>query len=442
MEIPMPQRAPGTPRGHRFALTMLAASLLLANPAARAADAAVLEELRALKERIRQLEERLGADTPSPAPTAQAATPPATSAPAPAAAPDERIGTLERKVDDLLAASARPQGDTGLPIHGFADVLAGNSGINAGTDRPHGFSFGTLSFYMTPQFTANVKALLELAFETSDGALATDLERAQIGYVVSDAATVWAGRFHTPYGYYNTAFHHGAHVMTAVTRPKFLDFEDKGGILQAHSVGLWVNGRTNLGPGKLQYDAYVTNGDKISNNTLDFNFGADDNGKRAVGATVGYRYEGLLAGVHMLQDHVDTYAAPGVVTARTKVQMTGGYALYDDHDFEIIGEYYRFRNQDLVNGGDNKASSAWFIQVGHNFGLWTPYARAERTRLDQTDHFFLDQTNGRSYRRAVVGLRYEIDPKAALKFEAGKVRQTDVSDADYGELRVQLAIRF
>ena len=77
------------------------------------------------------------------------------------------------------------------------------------------------------------------------------MERAQLGYSFSDALTFWVGRFHTPYGYWNTAFHHGAQIQTSVTRPLFIDFEDKGGILRAHSLGLLAHGRVPAGPGKL-----------------------------------------------------------------------------------------------------------------------------------------------------------------------------------------------
>lgn len=359
---------------------------------------------------------------------------------------DDRITAVEKKLDELAASAGKSGQDTGLPMHGFADVYVGNSGTAAGEKRPHGFGFGTLSFYMTPQFTEHVKALFELAFEGDNGGLATDLERVQIGYVFNDAFTLWAGRFHTPYGYYNTAFHHGAQIQTTVTRPKFLDFEDKGGILPAHSVGLMADGRTPLGQGKLIYDAYLTNGSRISDangsGVQDFNFINDSNGTRGLGATLGYRVGGIQAGVHLLRDDVDSYDANKIITAETRVNMMGGYGVYDDNDWEAMLEYYRWSNKDNRNGGSSISSSAYFAQLGKTVGQWTPFARIEKTKLDQNDHFFADQASGRSYKRSLIGVRYDLDPKAAIKFEAGKVKQTDVDNADYGEVRLQFAVRF
>jgi hypothetical protein len=86
----------------------------------------------------------------------------------------------------------------------------------------------------------------------------------QIGYTLNESATVWGGRIHTPYGYWNTSFHHGAQMQTSVLRPRYLDFEDKGGIWPAHIVGLWATVKTKVGTGKITYDAYAGNGSKLS----------------------------------------------------------------------------------------------------------------------------------------------------------------------------------
>ena len=46
----------------------------------------------------------------------------------------------------------------------------------------------------------DVSGLVELLFEYDDrDNLAVDLERLQLGYTFSDEATVWLGRFHTPF---------------------------------------------------------------------------------------------------------------------------------------------------------------------------------------------------------------------------------------------------
>jgi len=367
------------------------------------------------------------------------------SAPAPAPRPQDqaRIEALEKTVNDM-ASAPRESVDTGVPLHGFADVGYEHTTAKQDGNRT-GFVIGNLDLYLTPSF-GRVKTLTELVFEvTEEGTLATDLERVQLGYTVSDELTAWIGRFHTPYGYWNAAFHHGAQIQTSVTRPRFIDFEDKGGILPAHTVGIWATGQVRLGEGRLHYDAYVGNGNRIADNILDFNAHRDDNTNKLVGFNVGYAprgsLEGLVFGLHGFGEDVDAYV-DGVSVARTRVQMAGGYFYYDANNWEGIGEYYRFKDRDLTGGTGSRTSWAGFLQLGYTLAeAWTPYYRYEKTDLDQADAFFAYQDSGRSYSRHVAGVRYHLDPRAALKFEANHTHEPGLART-YNELRAQFAIRF
>ena len=370
------------------------------------------------------------------------------TAAAPPAAQDARIEALEKNVAQMAAPHAEHgMGGEGVAVHGFADVGYEYSSMPRADGRRAGFTLGNLDFFLTPNF-GRVKMLAELNFEVDEGGgLATDLERLQIGYVFNDAFTLWAGRFHTPYGYWNTAFHHGAQIQ-AVTRPRFVDFEDKGGILPAHTVGLWANGRVKAGDGRWQYDAYIGNGSRITGGVLDFNAHRDDNTNKGVGGNVGYQFggalDGLLVGGHALREEVDTYDDLGTAVARTRMAFGGGYFYYDNGAWEGIGEYYRFRNKDLAPGGSTYASWAAFLQVGRTFNeIWTPYYRWERAVLDPNDPYFASQESGRSYLRHVLGVRYALNTNTALKFEANRTREAVMGeDRWYTEMRAQFAVRF
>ncbi|MFI4941382.1 MAG: hypothetical protein ACHP7O_13720, partial [Burkholderiales bacterium] len=52
-------------------------------------------------------------------------------------------------------------------------------------------------------------------------------------------------------------------MQTTILRPLFLEFEDGGGILPAHMVGVWGTGKFKMDRGRLTYDAFVGNGPKI-----------------------------------------------------------------------------------------------------------------------------------------------------------------------------------
>lgn len=420
----------------------LAISQLFTGHAWAASEAARIAELEQKLEKsmalIERLSSRLGELEKGGVRAPQAAAP---------AAPEARIEALERDVAQMAESGARAApAPSGVPLHGFADVGYASSGKAVADGRKRGFTLGNLDVYLTPEFGGRIKSLLELNFEYGDeGALATDLERLQIGYTFSDAATVWAGRFHTPYGYWNTAFHHGAQIQSSVLRPKMIAFEDQGGILPAHTVGLWATGQSRIGGGKFEYDAYAGNGGRAIDGVLDFNPVKDNNSNILLGGNVRYRFggalDGLVLGAHGFSEKV---AAAGVaertaLASNTRVNMLGGYGFYEGNDWEVIGEYYGFRNQDLSGGGGKHNSWAGFLQVGKSFGAALPFVRVEKARLDQADNYFLSQNSGLSYQRQALGLRFELGPKTALKFE---VNHTDESGNKFNEAQLQAAVRF
>jgi hypothetical protein len=53
---------------------------------------------------------------------------------------------------------------------------------------------------------------------------------------------------HTPLGYWNQYYHHGAWFQATATRPEMYLFEDDGGILPVHEIGIEASGTAGLGP--------------------------------------------------------------------------------------------------------------------------------------------------------------------------------------------------
>lgn len=429
----------------RLMLLLLASNIVLASASAQQTDVDRINQLERkleqslkvidqLNQRVQKLENGRSAGKPA---NAEAA-PPASS---------ERLEVVERKLEVIEDNAGKSRVDTGIPVHGFADVGYGKASAGAGENRANGFAVGTLSFYLTPQFTDRTKALIELAFEgdSADGKIATDVERLQFGYTINDMATVWFGRFHTPFGYWNTAYHHGAQIQTSVLRPKFIEFEDKGGIIPAHVVGLMASGLVPAGKGKIVYDAYLGNGSRIVDNALDPNITRDDNSNKALGINLGYRFFGRLAGLqvggHLATQQVNSYSGSTLLD-RTRVNMLGAYAVYENDPWEIISELYSFRNKDLSGNSGTHSSWAGYAQGGYRFGDWTPYGRLEKTSLSRNDNYFGDQTSGRSYSRYALGVRYELSELAVLKLEANRTRQPDQANGDYNETWFQYAIRF
>jgi hypothetical protein len=398
-----------------------------------------MELIQQLSQRVNQLEAQQSARTAMPA-----AAPAATPSTAPAATDTGGTERMARMDMEHMGQEA------GIPLHGFSDVGYYRR-TRAVVGQKGGFFLGNLDLYLTPTIGDRVKSIFELNFEygADSPELGTDLERIQFGYTFSDAATLWAGRFHTPYGYWNTAFHHGAQMQTAVTRPRFIDFEDNGGILPSHGVGVMLSGNVKAAAGRVGYDAYVANGDRILNGTLDINAVGDNDRNKLVGGNLRYSFGGALSGltlgVHAFTENVAGFDANDALLSKTRVNVAGGFAVYDENDWEVIAEYYHFRNKDLLAGSGIHASNAAFAQVGYLLaGRWTPYLRLERASLDQSDAYFANQDSGRSYTRQVAGLRYDLNPSTALKLELDRLHQnqTDGSLLRSNGLRFQFAIRF
>lgn len=388
--------------------------------------------LELLTTRLQQVESRRAEASPPRAP-ADASAPVAANTTAAAVAP--------------MPAPLRIA-ETGVPLHAFVDI-----GFARDTPDPRGrhagFGLGTVDLYMTPSLGERVKSIVEIAFEQdADGNLMIDLERLQLGYTYSDALTAWGGRFHTPFGYWNAAYHHGAQIQTSVLRPRFLDFEDKGGILPVHAVGLLGSGSVPLAAGRFKYDVYVANGSSVTDGVLKSSGFKDDNRDKMVGANLRHAFggalDGLTLGAHAFTAQVRSEEA-GLTTARTRLNVGGLYAVYESEPWEVLGEYYAFRNRDLSGGSGRHASWAGYAQAGYTFGsALTLYGRAERVALDPGDAYFASMQSGRSYRRASLGVRHDLTLTTALKLEFARTAETvpGGGDARSSSLRSQVAVRF
>ena len=421
-----------------------------------------LQLIRELSTRVHELEAQQAAKAQGGAPVpggtaavAPSATP-AAAAPAsagsaqpPAAAPanpadtSQRLTQIEQTVNQMAANAGQHAEDRGMPMHGFADVGVGNH--NAEFPEYKGADIAELDFFLTPRLGTNTRALFELNFEVGeDGAVGVDLERAQIGYQFGDSATVWLGRFHTPYGYYNTAFHHGQQIATSLRRPRFIEFEDHGGIMPAHTVGMWVTGSERLGDEKLTYDVYIGNSQRITDGTLDMNNPGNIHGSTIIGGNLGVllggHLDGLKVGVDVFQTRIEDQDATPLYF--TQVKSYGLYAAYDTDTWENIAEFHVFNDQDLTGHTGSHHSDAGFMQFGYRAGRFTPYARYERGSFQQSDNYFAAQATGQSYYRNALGLRFDVDLVSALKLELADTHYTDRIISNYDEVLVQYAIRF
>ena len=78
----------------------------------------------------------------------------------------------------------------------------------------------------------------------------SDLERLQLGWEASADTTIWLGRFHQASSVWNHEHHHGQFLQASVTRPSIENWEDDGGIIPQHFLGVLVESNWHLSGGR------------------------------------------------------------------------------------------------------------------------------------------------------------------------------------------------
>ena len=305
------------------------------------------------------------------------------------------------------------------------------------------FALGALDLYVSQAITDRLEVLAEIAIEPArdSGEMGIDLERFQIGYVFSDMLKLRAGRFHTILGYWNTAYHHGAQIQTSIDRPVFLRFEDGGGILPVHAVGLWAEGRFRLSPMSIQYGVMFTNGSKVVGaepasdsslgGTLDMNNNMDNNTNKQVTLQLRvrpYMLRALSVGVSGNVARVQG-VDPGPAGAPMEVsqQIYSADVEYIDRYVEFLAEYYALRDKDELGTAGTNTNAAYYVQLGVTLAdRFIPYGRFERMSIREGDPYFnvLTGLGTPDQKKYLVGLRYNLTQNSSLKGEVNWIEPT------------------
>lgn len=347
-----------------------------------------------------------------------------------------------------------PPTASGFEFKGFSDVTftaIKNEQKTADLNTNSRFALGQFDLYISHTIGDRVDILSEMVVESNEeGEFGVDLERLQVSYLFSDALSIRAGRFHNILGYWNTTYHHGAQMQTTIERPQFLRFEDDGGILPVHLVGLWAKGRLDAAPGALEYGFMVGNGPKISGidlaggtaGALDPNNIADNNTSKAISAHLEATpswVDGLSIGVSGNFSKVqffDSTGKPISIAGNLGIRQTilGANLEYLANSIELLVEFYHITDHDAKTFQNH----AWYVQGGYKIAnRFTPYVRFERVTVDEDDPYFtaLGTTD---LKKTITGIRYDIILTSSLKAEVRFVNDTD----SHQEYAIQWAFAF
>jgi hypothetical protein len=380
----------------------------------------LLERIKELEARLKQLEEKLAAPAPADATAPPTAAPPPVAAPAPVEMP---------AVNEVAPR---------LKMNIFGDV-----GANAFDHVPDTFEFGSLDLFMRARLSDKVSALGEVLFiAQSDNSIGVDVERLLLQYRQNDYFTVAVGRYHTWVGYYNTAFNKGEFLETTVDRPFVYAFDDSGGVLPMQDVGLTATGKIPSGKLGLNWVLEAGNGRAWGTDAEPSQNNQDANNSKAINGGLFLRpekFSGLQLGFSLRHDNL---TVPGPAVGET---IATAHVVFTDSKYEILNEGVLVRH--VENTGPVFQTSAFYTQFSRGFGAFRPYFRYQYFNAPSKDpvYFYAGQNtyvplnvttfvgrlNGPS-----LGIRWDFTEHSALKLQYDRfsLRGLDTENGLSGQL--------
>jgi hypothetical protein len=327
----------------------------------------------------------------------------------------------EQAQSDNVMAERMDLSKTLLRIRGFGDISLHGDTQKGDTTS---FSLGQLDLFVTSDVSEKFKFLSEIVFEAgpnnfygvvggSENTFGVDIERYLLQYSYNDYLNLSAGRGHTAIGYYNTAYHHSSWLQTTTGRPFLFDFEDHGGFLPIHMVGVTASGLVPSGRLGLHYVAEVGNGRESRNPLVDepVQNEVDDQNRKAFNFALFARPEamsGFQAGFSVYRDVL----APANAS-RISETILAAHAI-------LIRPKYEWLNEALLDRHALLGSSAvfntpgFYTQVSKQFAAFRPYFRYQYVNVANNEPVFPDVAlrHGPS-----LGLRFDASESVALKFQ-------------------------
>jgi hypothetical protein len=303
-------------------------------------------------------------------------------------------------------------------------------------DKPtasNSFALGQLALFATSALSERVSVLAEIVMEGSrDTRVVTDLERLELTLRFNDSLHLSAGRYHTGIGFYNTAFHHGAYFETLIGRPRIFSFEDEGGVLPVHELGLSARGAIPKTGGALHYLAEVGNGRSWDEGGEDIATSPDTNSAKSFNLGLSLRPQqvnGLEFGTSFYRDRI-----PRAEATPVENRILAVYAVYRTPLAEVMAEWLRLSYQDESG---TYVSRPGYVQVSHAWGRLRPYYRYDRQIVapgSPVIGFAAD------YEANIAGLRIDTPHWVGLKVQYERYREGAVTGIN--AVRTQMVFVF
>jgi hypothetical protein len=370
------------------------------------------EQIKALLARVELLEKQVAelkadrgvalnsASNPVPTPVNQ------TAEGQPLAKPAQPVDEHESHIPQEAARQIETHYPS-LQIRGFADAdfaTTDQKGANSG------FDLGQFDLHIASALSPKISYFAEITVNAHPTDYTIEMERSIIRYDYDDYFKISFGRFHTPIGYWNTAFHHGAWLETTVDRPFMVKVG--GTFTPLHLVGALAEGHIPSGGLGLQYNVGIGNGrGEILSRPGD---AGDNNNNRAWVAKIFSRptkVYGLELGGSVYRDKITLPGGPDY-----REWISSAYLTWTKGAPEFLTEFDNVNHRNILTN-QTANSDAFYSQFAYRLPWfeksWKPYYRFEYTHMPLSEQVFTYQPQLES----ILGVRYDISNFAAFKLE-------------------------
>jgi hypothetical protein len=320
-----------------------------------------------------------------------------------------RLGVLVTILSPALGLAGQTDEDPAVRVLGFGDF----NYLATELDRDEGFRMGQMVGHVIADIDENVTFFGEVSVTGRDTGYSIEVERAAVRYDFGDAFKISGGRFHTPVGYWNAAFHHGSWLQTSVARPEMIKFGSR--VIPTHFVGLIAEGGLPSSSLGLGYSVGVGNGRAA--NIARAGDAGDVNDRPALVAAVRSRPISIVGLELGLSFYADRLLAPDMSEAEERIYSA--HAVWDRDSPEIIAEYARVVHDPVIGSGSIPGTDAYYVQLGYrlpgSYSSLKPYARIEQVVVPASEDIFAPLAL--NYDGIVAGIRYDPGVFLALRLE-------------------------
>jgi len=325
-----------------------------------------------------------------------------------------------------------------ISAHGFGEAKYYSEALSGKKD----VSSGQQGLHLMAALSDRISGFAEFSLTFKESDVHTDVERMIVRYDFSDYLKLSLGRYHTPIGFWNATYHHGAWLQTTIDRPTLMKFGSQ--IVPIHFEGILAEGNLPINDFNLGYR--VGTGTGIHNNiTVDDNAGhhGETDGDNAFtlqlytrpsfipGFEYGLSYYTDTVNIESEADHEDDHEEEHVdehaedleldfhgIDRDIKQKTAAIHFALEQDSIEIISELVYWEHEYDIGPKITNYGSGFYIQAAHQmegrFEAFKPYVRLDKINADHDDILF---AKDQSFESVTLGVRYDFTHSAALKVE-------------------------